>query len=292
MQNFKEYLIAKGASKNTIQGRLSGVKDFENWLVLEEITLKKVDYETMMNYTMYCRKKANTVHTIRLKVNSLKHYFDYLIENKILKTNPAKLVELKGGTRKVPYGMLTSEDLQELYAHQGTYGLSQKRNKILLSLIVFQGLRRAELSRIELKDVDLMNGKIYIASSRSANERELELKPQQLLLFQDYMTKIRPDILKLSQQSSNYFLVHIGGSQNMDNVVTAVVQGLKPYFTKFKSLQQIRQSVITEWLKTHGLRKAQYMAGHRYVSSTERYDVHQIEGLKTAIKSHYVLKNN
>ena len=34
---------------------------------------------------------------------------------------------------------------------------------------------------------------------------------------------------------------------------------------------QLRQSVITEWLKEKGLRQVQYMAGHRYVSNTERY---------------------
>lgn len=289
MKAFKDYIIKKGASENTVRGRLSGVNDFKDWLRAEEIKIKKVDYDILMNYTMYCRKKGNSVHTIRLKINSLKHYFDYLIETKKQTLNPAKQVQLKGGTRKIPYGMLSNKDLQEIYAHQNTNGLSQKRNKVLLSLIVFQALRTAELSRIELKDVDLMNGKIYIASSRSANERVLDLKVEQLLLFQDYITKIRPEILKLSQLESEYFLVHIGGGRKMDNVVTAVIQGLKPYYTKFKSLQQIRQSVITEWLKIHGLRKAQYMAGHRYVSSTERYDVHQIEGLKKAIKSHYIL---
>ena len=38
-----------------------------------------------------------------------------------------------------------------------------------------------------------------------------------------------------------------------------------------KNFDQIRASVITHWVKIYNLRKAQHMAGHRYVSSTEDY---------------------
>ncbi len=39
------------------------------------------------------------------------------------------------------------------------------------------------------------------------------------------------------------------------------------------------QPVITQWLKIDGLRKAQYYAGHRYISSTEKYLPNDIDGL-------------
>jgi integrase/recombinase XerD len=48
--------------------------------------------------------------------------------------------------------------------------------------------------------------------------------------------------------------------------------------------------VITAWIKQHGLRKAQYMAGHRYVSSTERYNEDKLEELKKEVNMHYLLK--
>ena len=45
---------------------------------------------------------------------------------------------------------------------------------------------------------------------------------------------------------------------------------LKRIYPEIKNAGQIRQSVITHWLKTHNLREVQYMAGHRWVSSTDR----------------------
>jgi site-specific recombinase XerC len=42
---------------------------------------------------------------------------------------------------------------------------------------------------------------------------------------------------------------------------------------------QIRTSVITFWVKTYGLRKAQILAGHRNISTTEAYLPNNLENL-------------
>jgi len=55
---------------------------------------------------------------------------------------------------------------------------------------------------------------------------------------------------------------------------------------------QVRQSVIAEWLKTKDLRMAQYMAGHKYVSTTERYQVNNLEDLEEALNKYHPLRLN
>lgn len=40
---------------------------------------------------------------------------------------------------------------------------------------------------------------------------------------------------------------------------------------KLKNADQIRASVIVKWLKQYNLREVQYLAGHRFISSTEAY---------------------
>jgi len=65
---------------------------------------------------------------------------------------------------------------------------------------------------------------------------------------------------------------------------------LKRINPKVKHATQLRQSVITEWLKEKGLRQVQYMAGHRYVSSTERYLTTNLEDLRDALNKHHPLK--
>ncbi|MCP4457928.1 MAG: hypothetical protein GY816_07890, partial [Cytophagales bacterium] len=48
-------------------------------------------------------------------------------------------------------------------------------------------------------------------------------------------------------------------------------------------------SVITKWVKTHNLRKAQYLAGHRFIGSTESYQENDMEGLIEKINQYHPL---
>jgi site-specific recombinase XerD len=291
MKTFESYLLNKNQAFNTIRASENTVKEFENWTKSEGMKVANCTSNDLMNYVAFCQSKNNKVITIRLKIKSLAHYYDYLMSEGKTTHNPAQLLKLKGGTQKIPHKLLDQEELKTIYEHQETYGLTQKRNKILLSLVVFQAVGSTELVKIELKDVDLVNGKIYIPGTRTSNSRTLELKVQQLLLFQDYITNTRPEILKEANKTSEYLLVNQGkGKGILSNVISVLIRNLHRQYPKLTSLQQVRQSVVTQWIKEHGLRKAQYMAGHRYVSSTERYNEDRLEGLKKELKMHYVMK--
>jgi integrase len=54
---------------------------------------------------------------------------------------------------------------------------------------------------------------------------------------------------------------------------------LKKIDREFSNFAQLRASVITYWIKTYGLRKAQYLAGHKSIVSTEEYLPNLIEDL-------------
>lgn len=51
--------------------------------------------------------------------------------------------------------------------------------------------------------------------------------------------------------------------------------------------RQLRASRITLWLRAFGLRETQYLAGHRYVSSTERYRATDLDALHAALERHH-----
>ena len=53
--------------------------------------------------------------------------------------------------------------------------------------------------------------------------------------------------------------------------------------------KQIRASVITKWLKQYNLRETQYLAGHRYISTTEGYQQNDMEGLSEEINMYHPL---
>ncbi|OEK09122.1 hypothetical protein A8C32_13505 [Flavivirga aquatica] len=65
---------------------------------------------------------------------------------------------------------------------------------------------------------------------------------------------------------------------------------LKEINNSFTDVKQIRTSVIIHWLKQNGLRKAQYLTGHKYISSTERYQQDDLESLHETINNFHPLR--
>ena len=106
-----------------------------------------------------------------------------------------------------------------------------------------------------------------------------------------YLQNIRPQFLEhYSIENDNLFLtlpevgkVKTEQTKLMQTLksLTKQVKSISPNFTNFK---QIRASAITNWIKTAGLRKAQYNAGHRYISTTETYLPNDLEQLTDEIE--------
>jgi len=69
-------------------------------------------------------------------------------------------------------------------------------------------------------------------------------------------------------------------------------KGLQRENPQVKSPKQIRASVITWWLKNYNLRQVQYMAGHKYVSSTERYQLNNLDKLQGRLEKLHPLNKN
>ena len=67
-------------------------------------------------------------------------------------------------------------------------------------------------------------------------------------------------------------------------------RSIKKKYLNISSGKIIRSTVIAEWLKTNDVRIVQYMAGHRWVSSTEKYNLANVEALKESLKKHHPLK--
>ena len=91
-------------------------------------------------------------------------------------------------------------------------------------------------------------------------------------------SKSRPETGSTGKSSEALF-VSVGSGSALNNTLNKLLQQITKLEPKVKTLQQLRASVITAWLKTHNLREAQHMAGHRYVSSTEAYLINDLEGL-------------
>jgi integrase/recombinase XerD len=180
-----------------------------------------------------------------------------------------------------------------------------------LGILVYQGITTEELHQLKVGHIKLEKGKIFIPGSRKRNSRTLDLKPIQILEMHEYISSVRLGIMngidkgkpmrpvcrsgrkpnkinpaKLKKQlffSSN-------GSENLKSSLLHLFRQIKKQNPQISSIKRIRASVIRYWLTNHNLRQVQYMAGHKYVSSTERYQANNLEDMKKNLEKYHPLK--
>ncbi|MGZ8890135.1 MAG: tyrosine-type recombinase/integrase [Nitrososphaeraceae archaeon] len=302
LEQFSEWFFIKGHTTNTVKSTAKTITYFLEWITEQGIETEQVSYNDVLAYINFKKKKGNKQRTLQLITNGLNHFYNFLQSEHQVNENPVSNVQIKGIKRKVLHEILTPEELETLYKSfpteikrvenkkippQGNNELARKRNKIILGLIIYQGLRTEELAKLELQDLQLREGKITIHKAKRTEGRTLKLEAHQIYDLMDYVHVIRKQILEATKKQSNKVFISVGTSLNFSNVMQKLMVSVRVINSKIKDHQQIRTSVICNWLKVHNLRKTQYMAGHRYVSSTEAYQINNLEDLQEDVKKYH-----
>lgn len=281
-QDFYHYLLGEGGSLKAALGHLNRIVHFIKWAVAENVPIEHVRAADIVHYLRSFNKQVKQ-RTLQSRVNSLRHYYQYLRSTGAMVKNPAGSIKVKGVKRKTLYHILSGQELDSLYErYPRPATAASKRNKVMLGLLVFQGLTTGELSRLTLQDLKLREGKLYVGGSRRSDERILKLESRQILDLMEYTLNIRPELLQKTGKDSDRLL--ISPDETLYNAIRSLLRKLRRQQPKVTNINQLRASVITHWLKTYNLREAQYLAGHRYVSSTEAYQVNDLEGLREEIE--------
>ena len=290
MTTYKSYLEKENYTKSTVKSYENGIEIFIKWCKRNHTNPELIDYKTILKYIKYLQRKGTTKKTVKHQIGIVKNYFKYLLSENYRSDNPIENINIKGVKRIINYNLLDADELEDLYysfetdKYQEEYHkYTSKRNKVIVGLMVYQGLNTTELIHLELEDLQLYKGKIYIKSGSRSNARMLELKSWQVIEFLEYVKEFREEILERKSLETNR--IFIPNNARLGNTVLSIIKKLKQYNQKVKNIHQIRASVITNWLKQYNLRQVQVLAGHRYISSTERYLQDDLESLHEIVNN-------
>lgn len=229
-------------SEGTIKTYLYEIEKFKKHYRNPE----KLSYQNIMEYVELLRKNYNP-QSVKRTVYAIKKYYDYLVETGKIKTNIAGNIKIKDG-KENPIQLqelLTEKELQKLLEpRKERYPILEKRNQIIMSLLVNQALLVGDIEKLKIEDVDLKNAKIRILKSGITNERILELKAEQILLFYEYLKEERELLAKNQTLKTNNFLLGKLGTKITANDINYLVSTYKKNFTKKLTSITIRQSVI------------------------------------------------
>jgi integrase/recombinase XerD len=308
MQKFISFLENKNHSATTQRAYIRNVNLFLSWYKKDVINCTKKDVLKYLEHLQNIKQQENI--TRRNALIAINHYFTFLLKTEAIPHNPTALIKIRGTHKRNLYNIYTAEELQQLhdnynhtfirnfndYCFASRIGgipanqreqtlLSRQRNYVMLGMLIYQGLSTNELQKINLADIDLNKATVKITGGKKSNARTLPLKASQIGSLINYIENIRTKFFTYCTETDKLFFALPESSkrktsnENLMHTFKPLTKQVKSIDKNLLNFKQIRASVITQWLKTEGLRKTQYYAGHRYISSTEKYLPNDLDGL-------------
>lgn len=210
--------------------------------------------------------------TIRTQYAKLNVFFEWLKRNGHLQQNPLSLIT-PPQVHYDDFKRLTDEDVCRIYAAVVQHAASSfcmRRDAVIVSLLLYCGLRKGELIGLRVGDIDLLNRTITIRgeTSKSKRTRTLAIHPTLAMHLRDYLKERLAVSCKSGQLVS---------SAKADTGLTA--HGLKHWTKRVADysgvqfhLHQFRHTFATKLAEANvHIVKIQKLLGHTDISMTMRY---------------------
>jgi len=281
MDKINEFLVylesIKRYSDNTVINYEEDLEKFIKFLELKHKSYKCIEYKDVLDFINYLNDDHKST-SINRCLSSIRSFYDYLINNNIIKDNPFKLVKGMKVPKKLPnYFKYTEyEELVNSIDISTNLGV---RNKCIFEVLLCTGCRVNELVNIKMNDVDLNIREIKVLG-KGNKERIVYLGSYAIDAINEYLL-IRNNLLK--NKVNNYlFLNHLGNKLTTRGIRDIIDKILLKSSTNLKiTPHTFRHSFATMLLKEGcDLKSVQELLGHVSLSTTSIYTHISNEELK------------
>jgi site-specific recombinase XerD len=215
--------------------------------------------------------------TLRRKLAALSSLFEYLSDANAVTHNPVKGVrrpKVESYEGKTPaLGDAQARQLLKLPAGKDLKGL---RDRALLSLLLYHGLRREELSRLTVHDIHLRRGVPHLRiHGKGSKVRNVPLHPATQGLLADYLEACGHAHEKsgaLLRPIRNNRTGELGGKLSGDGIYK-LVRGYAKQLGAAIGAHALRATAATNALEHEAdIAKVQEWLGHANIATTRLYD--------------------
>lgn len=271
VSNFKEYLsLERGLSENSIFSYISDVQKLEKFLTKEKKQLQAGSQKDIANFLREESRKKLSSRTRARVVASLRQFYGYLENRKLIETNPMQMIEAPKIEKALP-DFLSQDEIRKLFAVFREENLLELRDKTMFEFLYSAGLRISEACMLLLPDVDREN-QVLTIKGKGGRERLVPYGEVASRLLDQYIDKARTEIL--NQYESEYvFVSKKGGALSRKSAWRL----LKRYMKRAGIGRNITPHTLRHSFATHllqnkaDLRAVQELLGHMDIATTQIY---------------------
>ncbi len=271
LNDYLDYLkYQKNYSDYTIENYKHDIIEYLEYLSSESLEFKSIEYSDIRFFLMYLKDTKKDDNTsINRKLSSLRGFYKYLANEKIVKSNVFSLVNGPKRSKKLPRYFEYNE-LEELFNVPDTRTPLGQRDSLILEMLYATGVRVGELVNIKVSDIDLGRRNIIILG-KGNKERFVTYGEYCEDILKTYLNTGR---VSLNVKQSEYLFLNNNGGQLTDRGVRFILDKLiqKTSLNKNISPHMIRHSFATHLLNEGcDLLTVQKLLGHESIKATQIY---------------------
>lgn len=279
LDQFCRHLAARNYSPYTIEQRHSVANDFIAWsktLGIEragEVTREQVEH---YRRRMFEHRKRNgeplAVRTQIVRLVALRAFFRWLARARIIAFDPAAELELPRGERRLPGVILSQTEVETVLELPDITTALGVRDRAIMEVFYVTGIRRLELTRLRLRDLDYARRLLLVRKGKGAKDRYVPTGERALAWLIAYLTWARPRLVG-EIESDLLFLTSRGAPlapKKLTARISAYVSEAK--LNKYGSCHLFRHAAATHMLdRGADIRFIQMLLGHESLDTTQIY---------------------
>lgn len=274
LRNEKRY------SENTIVAYENDLVQFSAFLK-EQYSLKmeeeEVFSEHIRSWMVFMVDSGISSRTINRKMTTLKSYFKFLLQKKLISTNPTYKIRSLKNHRKLPQFVSEKEMFQlfDSYFVEDSYECS--RDRVILELFYATGVRLSELINLKYKDIDYHKGVVKVLGKRN--------KERFVPVYKDLLQRLS-DLHALNGElgsDADFVFLTKKGTKIYSRLVYRIVN---TYLSQASNSEKRSPHVLRHTFATHLLNNGaelntiKELLGHTSLAATQVYTHNSIEKLK------------
>lgn len=136
-----------------------------------ELKLESISKAVVRSYLLWLKSKGYSNASIARKANSLRSFLNYCVNEELIPSSPARDLALLKTDKKIPE-YLNKDEVKRLLETLNTKpGRYQLRDKALIYLLIYTGMRRTEVINLDWDDVDFDKGTIKVRGDKGNKDR-------------------------------------------------------------------------------------------------------------------------
>lgn len=270
LQNIKKY------SDNTIINYEIDIDRYEKFLKINNKKINNIKYKDVLDFISYIKDNHKST-SINRCLSSLRSYYNYLLKENVVNTNPFKLVNSMKKEKKLPEYFKYNEYVELVNSIDINSNLGI-RNRCIFEVLLCTGCRCSELVNIKLCDVDLDNREIKVLG-KGNKERIVYLGSYAIDSLNMYLS-VRDE---LSKKDNKYLFVnHLGNKLTTRGIRDIIDKILLKSSLNLKITPHTFRHSFATMLLNEGcdLKSVQELLGHVSLSTTSIYTHVSNEELK------------